>query len=125
MNRVTGVYEREVAIRMVLVVNNSSLVYTTAPDPYTNRTLAFVADGRLAAAGADGALRLWQVERGTSTTLPIVGVTALAAAGRALAAGTSDGQVWLAGADGEPRQLGSHRGAVQALALAPATCAAS
>ena len=36
INRVTGVYEREVAIRMVLVANNSSLVYTTAPDPYTN-----------------------------------------------------------------------------------------
>jgi reprolysin-like metallo-peptidase family M12B len=36
MNRVVGVYEREVAIRMVLVANNNLVVYTTAPDPYTN-----------------------------------------------------------------------------------------
>ncbi len=37
VNRVTGVYEREVAVRMVLVANNSSLVYTDPiTDPYTN-----------------------------------------------------------------------------------------
>lgn len=37
MNRVNGVYEREVAIRMTLVANNSSVVYTNgATDPYTN-----------------------------------------------------------------------------------------
>ena len=36
MNRVTGVYEREVAVRMVLVANNNLVVYTTAPDPYSN-----------------------------------------------------------------------------------------
>ena len=37
MNRVNGVYEREVAIRMVLVGNEDSIIYTNgATDPYTN-----------------------------------------------------------------------------------------
>jgi len=37
MNRVDGIYESEVAIRMVLVANNSLLVYTDGTsDPYTN-----------------------------------------------------------------------------------------
>jgi hypothetical protein len=37
INRVTGIYEREVAIRMVLVANNDQLVYTNSgSDPYTN-----------------------------------------------------------------------------------------
>jgi hypothetical protein len=37
MNRVDGIYEREVAIRMVMVANNNLVVYTNgATDPYTN-----------------------------------------------------------------------------------------
>ncbi|HEX8999313.1 MAG TPA: M12 family metallo-peptidase, partial [Blastocatellia bacterium] len=36
MNRVNGVFEREIAIRMVMIANNNALIYTTEPDPYTN-----------------------------------------------------------------------------------------
>lgn len=36
MNRVNGIYEREVAIRMVMVASNNLVVYTSNPDPYTN-----------------------------------------------------------------------------------------
>jgi hypothetical protein len=37
MNRVDGIYEREVAIRMVLIANNNLIVYTDgAADPYSN-----------------------------------------------------------------------------------------
>ncbi|MEO5893798.1 MAG: zinc-dependent metalloprotease family protein [Ferruginibacter sp.] len=37
MNRVNGVYEREMSIRMILVANNNLLVYTNSgTDPYTN-----------------------------------------------------------------------------------------
>jgi hypothetical protein len=37
MNRVNGIYEREVAARMVLVANNNLIVYTnSSTDPYTN-----------------------------------------------------------------------------------------
>ncbi len=37
MNRVNGIYERDLSVRMTLVANNSSIVYTnSATDPYTN-----------------------------------------------------------------------------------------
>ncbi len=38
MNRVNGVYERDVAIRMVIVANNNLLIWTAEPDPYTNNS---------------------------------------------------------------------------------------
>lgn len=41
MNRVNGIYERELAIRMTLVANNDSVIYTNpATDPYTNGNLS-------------------------------------------------------------------------------------
>ncbi len=37
INRVNSVYERDLSVRMVLIANNTSVVYTNAaPDPYTN-----------------------------------------------------------------------------------------
>jgi hypothetical protein len=37
INRVNGVYEKDVSVRMTLVANNTSIVYTNAStDPYTN-----------------------------------------------------------------------------------------
>ncbi len=36
MNRVNGIYERDLSIRMVMVANNASIVFTAEPDNYTN-----------------------------------------------------------------------------------------
>ena len=36
MNRVNGVYERDLALRMVMVANNMDVIYVVEPDPYTN-----------------------------------------------------------------------------------------
>ncbi len=36
MNRVDGIYEREVAARMVLIAGENSIIFITANDPYTN-----------------------------------------------------------------------------------------
>ena len=36
MNRVNGIYERDLSIRMVMVANNANLIFTAEPDGYTN-----------------------------------------------------------------------------------------
>jgi hypothetical protein len=36
MNRVNGLYEKDIAITMVIIPNNNLIVYSSAPDPYTN-----------------------------------------------------------------------------------------
>ena len=36
MNRVNGVYEREVAVRMVMVANEDAIIFVQEPDGYTN-----------------------------------------------------------------------------------------
>jgi hypothetical protein len=36
MNRVNGVYERDLSIRMTIIANNNLIIYTAEPDPYTN-----------------------------------------------------------------------------------------
>lgn len=41
MNRVNGIYQREISVRMVLVANETNIIYTNAmTDPYTNGTPA-------------------------------------------------------------------------------------
>jgi hypothetical protein len=36
MNRINGIFERELAVRMVLVANEDKIIYTTNQQPYTN-----------------------------------------------------------------------------------------
>jgi len=38
MNRVNGVYERELAVTMTLVANDDTLIYITSTDPYSNNS---------------------------------------------------------------------------------------
>lgn len=44
MNRVNGVYERELSVTMQLVADNDKLIYLTAPDPYSNGSGAAMQD---------------------------------------------------------------------------------
>lgn len=45
INRVTGIYERELSVRLMLVANNSSLVYTNpSTDPYMNSNASTLLD---------------------------------------------------------------------------------
>ena len=45
MNRVNGIFEREVAIRMVLIGNNDQIIYTNpGTDPYTNSEPSLLID---------------------------------------------------------------------------------
>jgi hypothetical protein len=61
MNRVNGIYERDVSVRMELIANNDLIVYTNAAtDPYTNNNGAtmlaenqIVCDGVIGAANYD------------------------------------------------------------------------
>ncbi|MGQ9805294.1 MAG: reprolysin-like metallopeptidase [Chlorobiales bacterium] len=63
VNRVTGVYERDLAVRMVLIPNNDTLILTNASSPYPftsenpsstmlNQNQAFI-DGRIGSANYD------------------------------------------------------------------------
>lgn len=43
MNRVNGIYEKEVSVRMVLIANNDNIIYTSpASDPYTANNNGFL-----------------------------------------------------------------------------------
>jgi len=64
INRVNGVYEREVAVHMNLVANEASIIYTNAAtDPYTNNsgsTMLGQNQSNLDSV-SDGQLRHWSV----------------------------------------------------------------
>lgn len=36
MNRVNGIFEREIAVRLEMIANNDAIIYTAEPDPYEN-----------------------------------------------------------------------------------------
>jgi len=47
INRVNGIFETELGIRLELVANNNLLVYTAEPDPYTNgNSLSMIAENQ-------------------------------------------------------------------------------
>jgi hypothetical protein len=77
INRVTGIYENDLGIRLELVANNDLLVYTSEPDPYTNgngSTMAIENQANIDAVIGDGNYDLGHVFA-TSGTSQVSGRT--------------------------------------------------
>ncbi|MEM7394214.1 MAG: reprolysin-like metallopeptidase, partial [Verrucomicrobiota bacterium] len=55
MNRINGIYERDVAVRMVLVANNDQLIFTSANDPHNGNLdgITAIIDGVIGNANYD------------------------------------------------------------------------